>query len=341
MSTRPRFALTPFDQIAVDTRSHYLVKGLIPRVGLTVVWGERKAWKSFWVLDLAMHIATGRDYRGRRVRGGPVVYCVLEGAHRFPARVEAARLKFVPDSSANRPQFALMMGNLNLVRDQKAFIESLRQQVGHEPPVAIVIDTLNRSFEGSESDDKDMTAYIRAADAVREAFDCSVIVVHHCGHDGARPRGHSSLGGALDVQISVKRAAGDRVVAEVELAKDGPTGAKIVSRVKEVVVCKDDDGDDITTLVVEPADGDQARADDRSPVKRRPATQEIALAALRALSAETPDGVAVEEWRKQCYADGISPAKPQARQKAFLRAVHQLAAANLATVIEGRAFLTC
>ncbi len=52
-----------------------------------------------------------------------------------------------------------------------------------------------------------MTAYIRAAGAVQAAFDCVAIVVHHCGVEAKRPRGHTSLTGACDVQIAVKREA--------------------------------------------------------------------------------------------------------------------------------------
>jgi hypothetical protein len=56
-----------------------------------------------------------------------------------------------------------------------------------------------------------------------------VIVIHHCGTNDARPRGHTSLTGAADAQIAVKAASGV-VTAEVEYMKDGPTGKVTVSR---------------------------------------------------------------------------------------------------------------
>jgi RecA-family ATPase len=80
---------------------------------------------------------------------------------------------------------------------------SIREQAG--APAAVVIDTLNRSLAGSESSDEDMAAYIKAADAIRDAFNCAVVIVHHCGHEGTRPRGHSSLMGALDAQVAVTK----------------------------------------------------------------------------------------------------------------------------------------
>ncbi len=60
-----RFPLTRFDHIALSTVPPYLVKGLIPRAGLVVIWGPPKCGKSFWIFDLAAHIdldeETGAD----------------------------------------------------------------------------------------------------------------------------------------------------------------------------------------------------------------------------------------------------------------------------------------
>jgi hypothetical protein len=59
-----RFELIPFDKIAFDTTPAYLVKGLIPRVGLCVFWGPPKCGKSFLVFDLLMHVALAAFSKG-------------------------------------------------------------------------------------------------------------------------------------------------------------------------------------------------------------------------------------------------------------------------------------
>ena len=48
------------DLAQLDDR-RYLVKGIIPYPGLTVIWGPPKCSKSFWTLDLIMHVALGRE----------------------------------------------------------------------------------------------------------------------------------------------------------------------------------------------------------------------------------------------------------------------------------------
>ena len=72
--------IIPFDEIRLnESYRPYLVRGLIPKEGLTVVWGPPKSGKSFAVFDLCMHVALGWEYRGRRVQQGSVVYCSFEG----------------------------------------------------------------------------------------------------------------------------------------------------------------------------------------------------------------------------------------------------------------------
>jgi hypothetical protein len=241
--------LVPFAEITLSTARRDLVKGIIPRVGMTVVWGPPKCGKSFWAFDLMMHVALGWSYRGRRVNQGAVVYCAFEGQTGIEQRVEAFRLTHLGGESTAVP-FYLEPVTLDLVRDHVALIAAIRQALGDVMPVAVTLDTLNRSLAGSESSDQDMSAYVRAADAIREAFQCAVIIVHHCGHDGVRPRGHSSLAGALDAQLAVKRDGANNVLVEVELMKDGAQGDIIASKLEVVTVGTDEDGDTMTSCVI-------------------------------------------------------------------------------------------
>src|SRR3546814_5874187 len=60
--------LVPFKDIRPAVASTYLVKGLVPADGLTVVWGPPKSGKSFLAFDIAMSVARECPWRGKRVR---------------------------------------------------------------------------------------------------------------------------------------------------------------------------------------------------------------------------------------------------------------------------------
>jgi AAA domain len=240
-----RFHLTRFRDIAITEGVAYLVKDLIPTGGLVVVWGPPKCGKSFWMFDLSMHIALGREYRGRRVQQGPVLYLALEGGRGFTHRVEAFRRHH----NVKDAPFYLITDRTDLVNDHVQLIDEITLQ-SSERPALVVIDTLNRSLVGSENRDEDMGAYIRAADAIREALRCSVAIVHHCGVAGDRPRGHTSLTGAVDAQLAVKRDDAGIITVKVEWLKDGQEGAEIVSLLNPVELGADSYGDPIESCVV-------------------------------------------------------------------------------------------
>ena len=310
----PRFRLVPFEQLTPGTEAAYLVKGLIPRVGLTVAWGPPKCGKSFWAFDLAMSVARGVPYRGRRVQGGTVVYCAFEGADGFKARAEAYRIRYLAEDAGVVP-FYLSPSPLDLVGDHAALIASIRFYLGDASPALVVLDTLNRSLRGSESDDKDMSAYVRAADAIRDAFGCAVLIVHHCGIDATRPRGHTALAGAVDAQLAVKRDAGGTITVTVERMKDGPEGDTISSALETVEVGTDSDGDTLQSCVIVEAEPSSVSEASRRKLSPKASLALEALAeVILAVGQPAPSSfglpshlkaVPLEKWRAEMLSRGV------------------------------------
>ena len=264
---------------------------MIPREGLCVVWGPPKCGKSFWTYDVAMHIARLAEYRGRRTSGGPVVYIACEGERGLGARTEAYR----QGHDTSGAEFYLLTTRLDLIGEYETLISDIAAQV--ERPVAVVIDTLNRSIRGSESRDEDMGDYVKTADAILEGFSCTVIVIHHCGIEGSRPRGHTSLTGACDAQIAVKKGQDGTVTCVVEYMKDGPEGDEFHSKLDRVDVGTDDDGDAITSCVV--VEAEKAKTDTTRKLTKNQATM------LALLDDFGPGGATVDEWNAVARQEGL------------------------------------
>jgi hypothetical protein len=292
----PRIKLVPFDRIQLGADRRYLVKGIIPYPGLSVIWGPPKSGKSFWAFDLVMRVALGWDYRGRRVHQGPVVYCCFEGQTGIRTRVEAFKQKFLGEEAQGVP-FFLQQVTIDLVKEHEELIAAIRAI--ESPPVAVVLDTLNRSLAGSESSDTDMSNYVRATDAIRDAFGCAVLIVHHCGINDSRPRGHTSLTGAADAQIAVRRDIIGNIGVTVEFLKDGEAGETIASKLESVEVGTDEDGDTITSCVVVETDQPTAAT---AKVPRLTPNQSTMLAILHRASRPLTS----EEWTDQAKEAGLS-----------------------------------
>lgn len=331
-----RFLPIRFRDIGLSAERPYLVKGLLPREGLVVIWGPPKCGKSFWTFDMVLHVSLGWEYRDRRVQSGTCVYVACEGERGLGARSEAFRIQKL-DRDAD-PPFYMLTTRLDLVADVDQLITDVRAAIDADCCSAIVIDTLNRSIAGSESRDEDMSAYVKAADRLREAFKAAVIIIHHCGINGERPRGHTSLTGACDAQIAVRRDPAGRIVATVEHMKDGAEGDSINSQLVVVEVGTDEDGEAITSCVVEPAEATSApaKATRLSPAQAR-ALQLLADAIDKAgeippASNHIPTNtLCVTEtlWREYCNKGAVSSSDDaDARRMAFKRAAEGLIAAG-------------
>ena len=342
----PRFKLIPFRLLKPTTRPVCLVEGIFPRNGLAVVWGPPKCGKSFWTSDVFLHVALGWLYRDRKVIQGPVVYCAFEGASGFNQRAEAFRRKHNISGETEIP-FLLMPTRLSMVRDYRELIRSISLQTSD--PAVVVLDTLNRSIDGSESKDEDMTAYMNAADAVRETFNCLVVIIHHCGIDGTRPRGHTSLTGNIEVQIMVKRDEANTIIATVEYMKEGPEGDVVASRLEVVEVEIDDNGKPMTSCVIVPA-GEVFKSS-----KPKPKLSATATAGLRALqdciadigqtkpaSARVPAGVAyvtLTQWRDYLFKLAVINPEGSGYREQFRRLRIALKNAGVIGIWEEHAWL--
>ncbi len=322
-----------FDEVTITTSRRYLIHKLFPKARLIVVWGPPKCGKSYFVFDAMMAVALGRDYHGLRVEQGPVVYVACEGEEGFKDRIEAYRQAHLDGHDGEVP-FYLVPSRLDLVNDNQTLINGIKAKLGDQSPVAVVLDTLNRSMFGSENSPEDMTAYVRATDAVREAFGCACIVIHHCGHDGSHARGHTALLGALDAEIEVRKDNSTGVfTATVNRMKDGQSGHVIAGRLKAIEIAKDEDGEPITACVVVEEDVPAEHAGKRLSGQALIAYRQLEKAIAEA--GETPPAsdhipknvkaVPLTLWRRYCYQGGITSVDTKdAKKKAFPRAVTRL-----------------
>jgi len=294
------------------SRKRWLVNGIMPYPSVIGMSGHPKTGKTFCAFGFAAHIASGTAYRGREVTKGPVVYVMAEGGEAAQDRKEAIRIDMFGGEDVDLPIY-LITTPVDIINDHQALIQIIGQELGDVMPVAVFVDTLNATLFGSENNDEDMSGYMRGLHAIKAAFNCSVIVVHHLAKkESSGGRGHGSFLGALDTLLVIKETATGNFTLTVSMMKDGAKGAILSNRLKTVVIGQDDEGEDITSCVVvdpNPAGGEALSSKSR-------ASQ--ALAALVELVEEQgeqppkgsafPKGVKIateRAWRIACKAHKI------------------------------------
>lgn len=316
--------LVPLAEIEPVLTLNHLVKGWLSRRGLSMLFGPSNAGKTFVALDMAMHIAAGKAWRGCRVNGGAVLYIAAEGGAGVRNRLAAFKRER-PDM-ASVPLTLLPVGlDLHGQGDALAVCEIIQDAA----PALVVVDTLARSMGiGDENTAKDAAMFVKNCDLIREAAGAHVMVVHHTGKDEDRgARGSSALRAAVDTEISVT-SKGEIVCTK---QRDMAYAESLHFTLRSVTLGMDEDGEPVTSAVVEASE---------PPKKERKALSgknEVAMHALNdALRdhGETKSGnvfpakrrvVHVDRWRDVCGVHGLTDGVSESSARvAFKRAKDKL-----------------
>ena len=259
---------TPADKFQWITRltgsspvlnGNWLIKRVLPAEGLGVIYGRPGSGKTFSVMDIAMHISVGLTWRGQKTARASVSYVSPEagrlGANRVIGWCRHHDIAW-PDTFRLSPaQIDLSSADTDadaLIADIKASQPDCR---------LVVIDTLNRAMAGGdENSGEDMGNFVRLCDKIGKALNAFVLVVHHSGKDAAKgSRGHSSLLGAVSLELEVSREQGQPGVIKVTKMRDGEDGAEYGFAIGSVELGHDEDGEVVSTGISVSADAGEVR----------------------------------------------------------------------------------
>lgn len=248
---RSRLRAVPVGEFMDGPTPEWLVKGVLPKAALCMVYGASGAGKSFFVLDLVAAITRGVEWRGRRVRQANVLYVCAEGAGGFRNRVKAYALHHRADFG---DAFHLIPAAPNFLSD--ADPSEIIGEIKRVGAGVVVVDTLAQVTPGGdENSAAEMGKALEQCRRLHEATGATVVLVHHAGKDAGRgARGWSGIRAAVDAEIEVAAGLVGVRLARVTKMKDGRDGEEFGFKLLPVPIGMDDDGDVIESCVVEPAE---------------------------------------------------------------------------------------
>jgi hypothetical protein len=245
------FNIRSHSDFAKQVRSvQWIVKQFLPQASLGVLFGESGSGKSFLAYDLSAAVSRGIEWNGRKVTQGRVLYIVAEGVAGFVNRIKAyCHQQAISPDDINVDVISDVTPNL-LDKDQVSrLIKAISAQ---EPYSLIVVDTFAQVTPGAnENSGEDMGKALAECRRIHRASGAMVLLVHHSGKDASKgARGWSGLRAAADVELEVLRSDEVRSVSVTKL-KDGQDGGSVGFKLHTVVLGEDEDGDDITSCIVE------------------------------------------------------------------------------------------
>ena len=255
-----------FDDERPFTFPPSLIKGLLPRNGIAFIGGQSGAGKTFIAIDLAVALATGQPFFGKRIKENVgVLFVAGEGAETIQPRLTIARMA----RSVERPLPIAWTGkfpDFTRSEDVKAFMAKLKglkarmlKQYGVRLG-AIVVDTLAAVFAlQDENDNSEASKIIRAMKVIGDALDVLIIPIHHYGK-GAETglRGASAWRGGSDAVLSITAERNQLTgmvsehklwLAKSRVGEEGPVGD---FNLRTMLLGVDEDGDELTSCYVVP-----------------------------------------------------------------------------------------
>lgn len=256
LKERGRFYYDNAPDIGINLDVNDFVQGLLTENAMSVVYGESNCGKTFFMSDLSFHVAQGKEWNGKRVEKGNVMYLSLEGQRGIDNRINAYKIEnkvnidgflrvpcpidFCSENADDIPLFVEFVMDAN-----KKFNNDIK---------LIVIDTLARALGGGdENSGVDMGLLVKHADIIRKHTKAHICFIHHTGKDKARgARGHSSLRAAVDTEIEISRNEGDDYsTVKIPKQRDMERAEDAQFKLKRIVLGQNKYGEDISSCVVE------------------------------------------------------------------------------------------
>lgn len=298
------FSAIHFHQVGTKRpERNWQIKNLLLSSVFCLVYGPPACGKSFLVTDmlLTMALATidpqaAEEWFGHKIKKPcGVVYIISEAPEDFEIRLHAWRTRngiapevelpfaFLPttvDMQSNKAETS------RLVEEIKRIDVYFRAKFGVGVGI-VAIDTVSRALAGGNENAPDvMGSFVRNSEAVRTSLPgLSVLGVHHSPIDGTRPRGHSLLHGAADLEIEVRKATEDKPNCwTIRKFKAGAEGGEHHFRLEVVSLGDDADREPITSCVVSGRSASDAAREARQKPKGQVRTNMNEVDFLRALS---------------------------------------------------------
>lgn len=316
LGTSSKIPLMTLRELQAHSRSvSWLVKHVVPANTIGMMYGASGTFKSFIALDMALHVAHGLPWLGRKTTKGAVLYIAAEGGSGLSQRIEAwhaARRLRMEDIDES---FRVVPVALDLTADAWRIVEAA-QAFGLSFDL-VVTDTFSQTYGGEENSANEVAAYFRElGNRFRALWHCSVLIIHHSGHSATeRPRGSSAMRANVDYMMGVFRDEKEMLATlTCSKQKDVDAFKDAMFQLSVQELGKDDDNDPITSLV--------ARHLSRSEDMRRAmaAEQKAGRGGHNQLLVGLVENGMPEDSLRKAFYEACGVHEAEARRKAYYRA---------------------
>jgi hypothetical protein len=216
-TTKTKFEFHVEDALALSQQSpakiDWLVDGLIPAEGLTLIGSKPKAGKSTLLTELLVAIAEERPFLGRVTKKSDCIHLHLEGPKAYPGM----RFK---ELGYTRTKGKIQVFRRTMPKTLDEGLSALKAFLTENPTFKVLtVDTLPKMLRLMDSDKYDQTVTaMEDLEKVAQFFHVQIIAVVHAKKRAGDEPGDSLLGStafraAADTNIFLTRDGDQRIIS--------------------------------------------------------------------------------------------------------------------------------
>jgi len=181
-----------------EPETEWLWEGILPAGGLSLLVAKPKVGKTTLAFNLALAVASGRDFLGRKTKQSLAVYLALE-EKRSEIRKKLKALRETPEG------LSFHFGSA----PEKA-IQEVRTLIQETKAGFLVVDVLQKLCRVKDLNDyAQVTNTLEPLMATAREENCHILLTHHAGkadrQDGDDILGSTALLGGVDTSIHIKK----------------------------------------------------------------------------------------------------------------------------------------
>lgn len=193
---KPAEHFSAFIQGAADP-TDWLIENYLPTTETTLLFGASHSGKTYLALDIAMSVASGKDWHGNKVKGArPVLIVPSEGRKGLKRRMLTWAYHYHNQVDGD-PKIYVHSESVSLdAPHNDDRLQFLLSEIERIRPALIIFDVFSDLVPSTDENSRDFGHIINRMRQVGQRKDMAVLIIHHTGKDKTQkkvPRGSSSI----------------------------------------------------------------------------------------------------------------------------------------------------